>query len=259
MKRYIMIGAPVTTVRTPPLLQAYLETLGIEANIETRHIEPDELNAFMNWIKSASDVDGVLVTMPHKKAVVPYLDSITEAARVAHSVNTIKRLASNLLVGAQFDGMALVNAVLAKGLALSDARVLLAGMGGAGLAIAQAICTHGCQGLVITDKDRTVLDRVLASLRGRYPVTTRRNPDDPAYDLLINATPLGMRAGDPSPFPEKLVAHTPFIADIVADPPQTQLSMLAERSRATLISGRDMVKGQIKLIGDWLLNADMTQ
>jgi len=257
MKNYIMIGAPVTTVRTPPLLADYLARAGIEARIEIRHLEPDDLHGFMKTFMSDPGIDGLMVTMPHKKTILPYMDRLSDAARLAGSVNAVKRLTSGELAGAQFDGAGLVNALLEKGAPLTTARVLLAGAGGAGLAIAQALLAHGCRSLAIAETNRDLLDRALSLLRAQSPCPVAgANETGAEYDLLINATPLGMGADDPSPFGKRLVAHAAVIADIVADPPETRLAALARAAGVVFVTGRDMVKGQVAPIGDWLMHDD---
>jgi len=260
-KRYVMIGAPVTRVRTPPLLKAMLANHGVEAEIETRHVEPGDLAVTVSGIEADTSVDGLLVTMPHKKAILPTLEAVSTTARLVGSVNAVKRAASGRFVGGQFDGVALVNALLAKGVPVATARIFLLGLGGAGLAIAHAIAGHGCQALVIADQDGRLVDAALESLRrdvaARAPAAAGLGRT--RFDLLINATPLGMRDGDPSPFAEDLAARTPWIADIVADPSRTSLAALAGRAGATLISGRDMVQEQIEPICRWLLGRNLEQ
>jgi shikimate dehydrogenase len=260
-KRYVMIGAPVSSVRTPPLLRSFLAQRGIDAEIDVIHIGAGDLDGFMGNVKRDTTVDGLLVTMPHKKTIIPYLHATSSAARSVMSVNVVKRLASGALAGAQFDGVALVEALRAKEVAVDCARVLLAGVGGAGLAIAQAILAHGCQRLVLCDTNGDILIAALHMLRrqSRCPVSKMAAPSGQDHDLLINATPLGMGDDDPSPFDAEMVARARWVADIVADPPATRLAALAKSHRLTLITGRDMVRAQIDPIGRWLLNLDVEQ
>ncbi len=257
MKRYIMIGAPVTSVRTPPLLTAELARLGVEAEIETRHVDPDDLDAFMDGFRADRSIDGLVVTMPHKRAIVAHLDVLTDDAVQTASVNTVKRHAAGRLAGAQFDGDGLVNALTDRDVPLTTSSILLAGLGGAGFAIARAIAAHGCRHLAIVDHDRGLTDRVLDHLAGfaQGPVSIARTHDS-GFDILINATPLGMGAADASPFSEDLVARASHVADIVADPPETRLAAIATRLGIPLISGRDMVIGQIAPIAAWLLHPE---
>lgn len=259
MKRYVMIGAPVTAVRTPPLLEAFLAEQGAPARVETRHLDPADLAAFMAAAAADRSVDGLMVTMPHKRAVIPYLAAISRVAARAGSVNAVKRLPGGELVGAQFDGVALVAALLEAGAPIASSRILLAGAGGAGLAIAQALAAHGCAGLAIAERDPNLLGQAVADLVGarlagdaRCPVSAFAGTGT-GFEVLVNATPLGMLEGDPSPFGAAMVGRASWIADIVADPPRTRLATLAREAGRPLVTGRDMVRGQIGPIGRWLL------
>ncbi len=252
-RRYIMIGAPVSTVRTPPLLRAYLATRGWHADVSAVEVAPDELVEFVCRVRADETIDGLLVTMPHKRPLVPLLDGLSNNARLAGSVNAVKRTASGQLVGAQFDGIALLRTLTANGAAMASGRVLIAGLGGAGEAIAHTFAARGCQNLAISDIDpqraASVLERV--RVHAICPVAIAE-PDQGSYEVLVNATPLGMRPDDPSPFPDDLVERATWVADIVADPPQTRLAEAVRQAGKRLITGRQMVEGQIEPIGDWL-------
>lgn len=255
-----MIGAPVTAVRTPALMEAFLAQQGCPARVEVRHLEPTDLAGFMVAATADPSVDGLMVTMPHKRAIVPHLAAISAVAERAGSVNAVKRRADGRLVGAQFDGVALVNALLTAGAPVAGSRILLAGVGGAGLAIAQAIVRHGCVGLSIVERDVALLGRIVADLSSDpgCPVSAAEGLDA-GIDILVNATPLGMRDGDPSPFDAAMAARASWIADIVADPPRTRLAALAHEAGRPLVTGRDMVRGQIAPIGRWLLAEGVEQ
>ncbi len=260
-KKYIMIGAPITKVRTPPMLEAYLQQHGCPATVEARHVAPEDLPAVMKEATADASIAGFMVTMPHKKAVIPYLAHVSQAAQQVGSVNAIKRLKSGQWAGAQFDGAGLVNAVLGKNIPLSQAHVLLAGVGGAGMAIAQALAAHGCASLTLVEPDAQRLKGAFHMVRqelGFAALQTQISPQV-SYDLLINATPLGMQEDDPSPFTVELVAKATWVADIVADPPETRLAAMAIDAGCTLVTGREMVRGQVEPIGDWLLGGDIEQ
>jgi len=256
MKRYVMIGAPVTTVRTPALLTEYLQGLGVAVEIETRHVDPADLDAFMAAANADKSIDGLLVTMPHKRTIIPHLEAISAVARRAGSVNAAKRGPGGRFVGAQYDGIALVNALLVRNVPVATSNILLAGIGGAGLPIAQAILMQGCKCLAISDASADVVAKAVESLRDLGPVAA---DDGAAADILVNATPLGMRDGDPSPFDEAQIAKAICVADIVADPPKTRLAAMARAANVPVVTGRDMVGSQVKPIGDWLLAAGLEQ
>ncbi|MCP4382006.1 MAG: shikimate dehydrogenase [Hyphomicrobiales bacterium] len=259
-RRYMMIGAPVTTVRSPPMLEAFFARHGQQAEVVTIHLEPAGLGDFMRSVRSGPRIDGLMVTMPHKKPIVRHLDQVTAVAGRAGSVNAVKRLSDGRWIGAQFDGIGLVGAARAAGAEPETASVLLAGLGGAGLAIAQALVATGCATLTATDTNTDLLEAVVESLvADGGPAVERLAPEAGPFDILVNATPLGMRDGDPSPFSEHLVAQARFVADIVADPPRTALAGVADTHGVPLITGRDMVAAQIDPIGQWLLDDSVEQ
>ena len=254
-RRYVMIGAPVTSVRTPPLLVAYLAEAGVESTVPTHHLEPDGLAAFMTTLRADPATDGLMVTMPHKRAILPHLDALTGVAARTGSVNAVKRVGTRLC-GAQFDGIALRNAVLARGADLRSARVWLKGLGGAGLAIAEALLAHGTGKLMVSELDAAILARAAPLIKGAEIVAA----DAAAQaDILVNATPMGMGADDPSPFDAATVSSARVVADIVADPNATRLAALTEAAGVTLVTGRQMVTHQIAPIGRWLLTDTLEQ
>ncbi len=251
-----MIGRPVSKVRSPPLLEQRLAELGVEAAVEIHDLAPDALEGFLREVRADPSVDGLLVTMPHKRSIAHHLDALSPTAALVESVNTVKRGSNGTLVGAQFDGTALVNALAAADARLAESRVLLLGVGGAGMAIAQAIAAHGCRRLTLADlnpsRAESAVERLGSALIQVVPAPPGGDPHD--HDLLINATPIGMTESDPSPFSERQVGCAACVADIVSDPSRTRLAALARQVGTTLVSGRDMVRGQIAPIADWLLH-----
>lgn len=252
-----MIGAPVDGVRTPPLLRDYLDENGAPREVRTVEVSPAALRGFMEEVRADDSVDGLLVTMPHKKTIIPFLDGLSGTAWRSGSVNAVKRTSSSGLLGGQFDGVALVKALVAADAPLGDARVLLVGLGGAGTAIAQALVAHGCRSLDICDVDKKRTETVIGGLGRKVFAVTE--PFGDRYEILINATPLGMAPGDPSPFCTDLIARASWVADIVADPARTRLAGLAKAVGTRLVTGRQMVDQQIEPIGAWLLSPDIEQ
>ena len=259
MKKFVMIGAPVTYVRTPDLLEDHFKNRGIEVKINAKHLEPSDLENFMSFMKDNLAIDGLLVTMPHKKTVLKYLTKLSKTSLLLGSVNTIKRINSGGLAGTQFDGIALVNALSKFGVSLKEISILLAGAGGAGTAIALALSEH-CKMLTITEKDSehalSCISMLAKHSNGNFKYLVGADIKKTHYDLLINATPVGMREEDPSPFDDDLISRADWVADIVYDPPVTKLGLTAKNLGKSLISGRDMVRGQIEPIADWLLDCE---
>ena len=240
------------------MLDELLSQRRIPARISIRRIPVEDLDDFMHHVAAERSVNGLIVTTPHKRAIVSHLNWVVGTARITGSANTVKRLRTGALVGAQFDGDGVVNALTAAAPGFEDSRILLAGLGGAGLAIAHALQEQQCKQLCIADSDHGRVALTLETLRrdGGFDVMECRHPAPGDAEVLINATPLGMQAGDPSPFEEDVVSQAEVVADIVSDPHRTRLAGLARHAGVKLVSGRDVVRGQLEPIADWLLREE---
>ena len=236
------------------MLDELLSRRRIPAQISIRRIPADDLDGFMRHVAAEHSVNGLIVTTPHKRTVVSHLNWVIGTARVTGSANTVKRLRTGALVGAQFDGDGVVNALTTATPGFEESRILLAGLGGAGLAIAHALQERQCKRLCIADSDHGRIALALETLRsdGGFEVSECWNPAPGDAQVLINATPLGMQAGDPSPFEADVVSQAEVVADIVSDPHRTRLAGLARHAGVKLVSGRDVVRGQLEPIADWL-------
>ena len=262
IKRYVMIGAPVTSVRTPPLLEAFLREQGYDARVETLRLEPADLASFMAEMRADPGIDGLMVTMPHKRALAPLLDGVSTVACRSGGVNareaadigragrrTVRRHRAG--PGAAYEGRA-------------------AGRGGRAADRRRRRRSRHCASprrpwLPAARRRR---NRLRSGAMRHSPICATMDfsmrrplamPPRTVFEILVNATPLGMRPDDPSPFDDALVARSDWIADIVADPPRTRLADLAKRHRRKLVTGREMVESQVAPIGLWLLDGETEQ
>lgn len=251
-----MIGAPITSVRSPPILKNVLATLGVDAEVTALHVDPQDLAQFMADFAADPSIAGLMVTMPHKRAIVSHMDALSEEAEATHTVNAVKRVGGRL-VGAQFDGVGLRVALEDAGVDLATARIHLAGVGGAGFAIARALAAAGCLQLVLSDVDPARAAHVANAVG---PAATAADPAAQVRaDVLVNATPLGMSRGDPSPFDASAIAAAQVVADIVAVPNETRLAAMTLDAGVRLVTGLDMVRAQVPPIGRWLLSDSPSQ
>ena len=190
---------------------------------------------------------GALITMPHKVSVLELLDEVSPAVRVAGSCNAVKRGADGRLVGDMFDGEGFVRGMQRKGFAALGKRALIVGAGGVGSAIAASLAGVGIGELALYDLNEINAQALAERIRANFPnISVSTGSNDPAgFDLVVNATPLGMKAGDPLPVDvSRLGAHT-FVGEVVmATEVTTFLAAAQERGCRTQI-GTDMLYEQI--------------
>ena len=185
--------------------------------------------------------------MPHKVTTVGLLDDVTPTVRVAGACNAVKRLPDGRLVGDQFDGAGFVRGVQRKGLPLQGARALVVGCGGVGCAIAASLAGAGVAAIGLYDVYPGSAEQLAQRLATHYPaVTVQTGRNDPAgYDLVVNATPLGMNAGDPLPLDVERLAPDTFVGEVVMKTEQTAFLAAAQARGCRVQIGSDMLFEQI--------------
>src|SRR5690606_5894331 len=160
------------------------------------------------------------VTVPHKTAALNLCDEVSMAARDIGAVNTVRREASGRLVGDMFDGRGFVQGLIAEGRDPAGRRVLLVGAGGAAAAIGYALAEAGVRSLTIANRTRAKAEDLAARIDHFFPAVKVDSADanPQGYDLIINSTSLGMRAGDELPFPADLLEPGQLVAEIIMKP-----------------------------------------
>ena len=201
---YLIIGDPVEQVQAPTSFNRIFALLGINAVLVPAHVAPADLQAFVSTVFRASNIQGLWVTIPHKAPLLNWLDSSTDLARVAGAVNAVRRTAGGQLEGGLFDGEGFVASLGYFQIAYAGKRVLILGAGGAAAAIAASLALAGAQApaeIAFYDPTPGRAEQAAARIRQGSPVAAQAvGSNDPAgFDLVVNATPLGLQASDPLP------------------------------------------------------------
>jgi shikimate dehydrogenase len=194
-----------------------------------------------------SNIRGALVTMPHKIATVGLLDSVSVAVEIAGSCNAIRRDPDGSLHGDMFDGVGFTRAARQRGFEFAGADCLVVGAGGVGSAIAAALAAEAPASIALYDIREGVAEALAARLRRRYPeLPVRLAGNDPAgCDLVVNATPLGMKPDDPLPLDPERVDCGALVGDVVLGAGVTPLLRAAAKRGCPILVGTDMLFEQI--------------
>ncbi|AET91312.1 shikimate dehydrogenase substrate binding subunit [Burkholderia sp. YI23] len=239
---YFIVGDPIAQVRSPSGVTAALRAAGRDAIVIPAHVAPDDLDAFFAGIGRLQNCDGVIITVPHKFSATTYCKSLTDEGAFLGAVNMLKRNADGTWHGGASDGIGMVAALRDAGCEPTAKRALLIGAGGAGSAIGHALVDAGVASLAIRDFDATrtgALASRLAAL-GRGAVSVADDSPAETYDLIVNASPAGMRPGDPLPIDVSNLPSTTFVGDVVTKPPLTPFIEAARARGCTTVTGTQM-------------------
>lgn len=251
-----IIGDPIAQVKSPAGVTAAMAERGRNAICVPIHVAPSDVDAFIRGASRAKNLDGIIVTVPHKFAAEAHCATATERARFLGAVNTMRRNGDGTWHGDQLDGEGFVQGIRAAGCVTEGRRTLMAGAGGAGSSIALALLEAGVADLAIHDDDAVRRDALVDRLRARHGAkVSAGSPDPTGYTLIVNATPAGMRAGDPLPFDAARLDAAMFVGDVITRPAVTPLIEAARHRGCGTQVGGGMFAAVSTLIVDFLLAA----
>jgi shikimate dehydrogenase len=241
------LGYPTQDFKAPLIYNPWFESRGIDAVVVPMGVRPDDYAAFFRSVFTLTNIRGALVTMPHKVTTTELVDELSPTARMAGAANAVLLREDGSLFGDQFDGTGFVRGVLRKGFDLRGKRALVIGNGGVGSPIAASLAGAGVGALGLFDPDTTASKALRDRLLEHHPElevgTGSSDPD--GYDLVVNASPLGMRDDDPLPVDVDRLASTTFVGEVVMRRERTPFLEAAMSRGCPVQIGKDMLYEQI--------------
>jgi shikimate dehydrogenase len=251
---HFCVGDPIAQVKSPEGLSAAFARRGVNAVCIPAQVKSEDLTGFFVAAKRIANVDGFIITVPHKLAALDHCDEISERARRLGAVNVMRRRTDGRWEGDMTDGIALLAALSSHGFVPEGKRALLIGAGGAGSAVALALVEASIASLVICDIDHARRDRLVAHLKSLGNVGPGA-ADPSGFELVVNATPIGMRSNDPIPLEAARIDQGAIVADLITKPVVTALLAHARGRGVRTLTGEDMFVPQKDILADFLLGA----
>jgi shikimate dehydrogenase len=248
---YLLPGDPVTNVRLPRLFNSVFERCGIDAVMAPVHVGRRDLAVFVKAAFLAKNVRGMAIAPPHKPLLVDLLDGCGLFGRVAGSVNVVRRIDNGELEGDLFDGEGLLGALDHCNIPFRGKRVLILGAGvsaaAIGVALAEGGTVNGAEHIAFFDVAAGKAAGVAARLDAFFDATTvvAESSDPAGYDLVINATPLGLQAGDALPVDVARMEPHAAVFDILLRGQPTPLVRAARERGLNAQAGFEMLVQQI--------------
>ncbi|HWM19136.1 MAG TPA: shikimate dehydrogenase [Ilumatobacteraceae bacterium] len=249
---FTIIGRPVVQVVAPRIFNRLFAESGHDAVLVAFDLRPGAVGAFFDAMRQTDNFRGSFVTVPHKQEAARHMDELTTRSSALGVVNAVKRV-DGRLVGDMTDGVAFLTASRAQGLDPVGTRVAMIGGGGTATAIAHACAEQGVAELVLSVRNRARRDdlrRIVESVPNP-PRLSFELASLEGFDLVINATTVGMN-GDPEvPYPVDSLDSNSLVADVVTLPRVTPWIAAALERGCRVQYGADMSTAQLHLVGPW--------
>ncbi|NKC30498.1 shikimate dehydrogenase family protein [Falsiroseomonas selenitidurans] len=253
---FVIIGDPIAQVQSPGGISREFAARGRNAVLVPAQVSVAAVGDFIRGVSLAGNLDGIVVTVPHKFSAFTHCASTTDRAGFLQSVNIMRRNADGTWHGDMTDGVAFVAGIRQAGCVTEGRRALLVGAGGAGTAIALALLEAGVSDLAIHDADTARRDRLLARLAGRGAARLSAGTDDPTgHDIIANATPAGMKPGDSLPVQAERLTSAMFVGEVITSPEVTPLLEAARARGCGTQTGIGMFVAGRAMMVDFLLHA----
>jgi shikimate dehydrogenase len=251
-----LIADPVAQARSPAMANAMLqqrERLGAFVLVPM-HVASDGLAACVAGLRNVRNFSGAIVSMPHKTIITQLLDELTPESQLVGAVNVICRRGNGRLVGTILDGEGFVGGLIRGGHRVAGASCLLSGAGGAASAVAFALAKHGCASICFVNRTRSKAETLAARVHRAFPAVEVTTDVSRAarYDIAINGTSLGMKAGDDLPIPRDVIARSALVAECVIAPEVTRLLEVAGAQGCAIHTGVPMLEAQMAMILDFM-------
>jgi shikimate dehydrogenase len=250
---HVTIGDPIAQVKSPAGITNGFAARGHDAIMIPLQVKPADIDEFFKLAKKLPNLDGIVITVPHKPVAFRYCDETSERSRVLEVCNVMRREADGRWIGDMTDGGGFVSALKRNGVDPKGKRALQVGAGGAGSAIALSLTMEGAS-VTLADLDMAKRDALIARLgRHGHKVVSTDKPDPSGFDLVVNATPAGMKAGDPLPADVARIDAKAHVADVITMPAITPLLEAAKQKGCTVQTGVEMFEAQVDFITEFLM------
>lgn len=241
-----IFGYPVKHTFSPHMHNAAFRQLNLNARYLPFEVNPNQIGEAVQAIR-ALNLKGLNVTVPHKTAVIPYLDELTPIAQCVGAVNTIRN-DQGRLIGTNTDGHGFVRSLQEFGFTPQNKNILILGAGGSARSIIAALGQEHASRISLINRTQEKAEKLLEELRPMLPEVELNLGDleqerDQNIDLLVNTTSVGMKPGE-SPVDLGCFLRVRRVADIIYNPRQTRLLEQATELGIACVNGIGMLLHQ---------------
>ena len=235
MKKYLVIGNPISHSLSPELHNHWIKQNGLNAIYEKKNLDNNELESLISDVKQGN-ISGVNVTVPFKKIVIPYLDELSDEAKTTQSVNTIY-LKDKKIIGHNTDIIGFENAIKKINFSFNNKKVFILGAGGVVPSIICASMKMNSQEIFVSNRTEEKVETIKNIFNN---IKLIEWGDIPHFDVIINATSLGLKTEDKINLDFTQVGKNKLFYDVVYNPGETNFLKVGKKSGNKYENGKFM-------------------
>jgi shikimate dehydrogenase len=235
MKKFLVIGNPIEHSLSPTLHNYWIKNNGIDATYEKQKLDESELEQIIEDIKKEK-INGVNVTVPFKKAIIPFLDELSVEAEKTQSVNTLY-LKNKKIVGYNTDIIGFETSIEKTKYDLVNKKVLILGAGGVVPSIIFALNKMKVSKIIISNRTKEKAQNLKKNFKNVELVEWGEVPN---FDMIINATSIGLKEDDNIKLNFSLISGNKFFYDVIYNPKETNFLKIGKKLGNKTLNGKLM-------------------
>jgi|TARA_B100001063_G_scaffold56958_1_gene51001 shikimate dehydrogenase len=235
MKKFIVIGNPIDHSLSPKLHNYWINQNNINAIYDKKNLKKGDLENLISQVRDKK-IDGINVTLPFKKLIIPFLDKLTLEAQKTQSVNTVY-LNKKKVVGHNTDIDGFEMSIQKSNIDLSNKKVLILGAGGVVSSIILALTKMKVSRVIVSNRTKEKAENLKQIFNNIIVIDWGEVPD---FDMIINATSLGLKEDDEIPLDFSLINKDKFFYDVIYNPKETGFLKIGKKTGNIAINGKLM-------------------
>ena len=235
MKKFLVIGNPIDHSLSPKLHNYWIKQHKINAVYEKQKLEDRDLGNLIIQVKE-KNINGINVTVPFKKSIIPFLDKLSDEAQKTQSVNTIY-LDNNKVIGHNTDIGGFEMSIKRSNIDLSNKKVLVLGAGGVVPSIIYALTKMHVKKIIVSNRTKDKVDHLKTFFKDIDVIDWGKLSD---FDMIINATSIGLKKGDKINLDFASIGTNKYFFDVIYNPKETDFLRSGKNLGHSIINGKFM-------------------
>jgi shikimate dehydrogenase len=235
MKKYLVIGNPIEHSLSPKLHNYWIKQNKLDAVYDKKQVNENDIEAIISEVKNEK-INGINVTVPFKKSVIPFVDELSSEANEAQSINTIYK-ENNKIVGHNTDISGFELAIRKKNYDIKNKKVFILGAGGVVPSIILSLRKMGASKIVLSNRTKKKAEELKKTFTDLETVDWGKIPE---FNMIINATSLGLNKNDEIKLDYVDIGSNKFFYDVIYNPKQTKFLSTAKHFGNQIENGKMM-------------------